>query len=114
MAFSTRVATMPHVVAVPECSPDDRDSIGENNRKRLLVALELRHRAPTCGARRHRLPTRTILFPLSNRTVLPDSREEFVHPGKPVVRRWSAQSPHDDLQAEKSHPTCFPEVLECA
>ena len=114
MAFSTRVATMPHVVAVPECSPDDRDSAGENNRKRLLVALELRHRALTCGARQHRLPTRTILFPLSDRIVLPASGEEFIRSGEWAVRSSIAQRRLADLQEGKGHPTCFPEVLECA
>ena len=105
MAFSTRVATMPHVVAVPECSPDDRDATGENNRKRLLVALELRHRALTCGAREHRLPTRTILFPLSNRIVLPASGEDFVRPGSPAVQRSSALTRAHDVQAESAPPT---------
>ena len=113
MAFSTRVATMPHVVAVPECSSGDRDAAGENNRKRLLVALELRHRALTCGARHHRLPTRTIPFPLSNRTALPPPGEEFARPGIRVAHGWSAQS-LDDFEAGKDYPTCFPEVLECA
>jgi hypothetical protein len=114
MAFSTRVATMPHVVAVPECSPKNPDSIGENNRKRLLVALELRHRALACGAREHRIPTRTMPFPLSNRIVLPGVREELVHSSSPAAGRWGEQWPYEDLQSEKGHPTCFPEVLECA
>jgi hypothetical protein len=85
MAFSTRVATMPHDVAVPEYSADYRRSIGEGNRSRLLVALELRHRALFCGAVHRRHPTRIIPFPRSERIALPQDGRCFVRSGNPVV-----------------------------
>ena len=75
MAFSTRVATMPHDVAVPEYTADSRRSVGEDNRSRLLVALEVRHRALFCGAARRRHPTRTIPFARSERIALPQDGE---------------------------------------
>src|SRR4051812_11018732 len=115
MAFSTRVATMPHDVAVPECSSDRRDLAGENNRKRLLVALEFRHRAPACGAKRHRHPTRTIPFPLPNRTELLDSEEGIrASPYSGNVPPEYVAAPCIDLQQFQITPTCSPEVPECA
>jgi hypothetical protein len=104
---------MPHDVAVPEYSPDLRDSIGEKNRKTLPVALELRHRALTCGAEQHRHPTRTIPFPLSDRTVLPFTRERIRAPGSPAAPAGVRICFTIDLrQGEVTH--VFPEVLECA
>jgi len=49
---------MSHDVAVPEYSADHQFSIGENDRRKPLVALELRHRALSGGAERHRHSTR--------------------------------------------------------
>ena len=90
MAFSTRVATMPHDVAVPEDSADVCSLIGVNNRERLLAALELRHRALACGAKHHRHPTRSIPFPLSGRTPLPAHRKTVRAYWQSGDRRWIA------------------------
>jgi hypothetical protein len=106
---------MSHDVAVPEYSADHRLSIGENSRKTLLIALELRHRAPSCGAKQHRHPTRTIPFPVLERTTLPQGKGDFVRSGNPaVIGRLRSCFMLTLGRPGEIPPTCLLEVLECA